>query len=113
MNPHDTAPEEDVAFTAPWQAQAFALTVALHERGVFTWPDWAQALSTALAEDGQPENSTEAYYRCWLVALERILCTHSTIEPEQITRMMRAWQRAAEATPHGTPISLANDPVSS
>ncbi len=31
-------------FREPWEAQAFALDVALHERGLFTWPEWAAAL---------------------------------------------------------------------
>ena len=26
-------------FRAPWEAQAFALTVRLHEAGVFTWSE--------------------------------------------------------------------------
>ena len=26
-------------FAEPWQAQAFAMAVKLHEEGVFTWPD--------------------------------------------------------------------------
>ena len=32
-------------FEAPWQAHAFAMTLSLHERGVFTWSEWASALS--------------------------------------------------------------------
>jgi len=34
-------------FREPWEAQAFAMALALHERGVFTWAQWA----TALAEE--------------------------------------------------------------
>ena len=48
MNPHDIMAtpglprnSDGPVFTAPWQAQAFAMTLALHERGVFTWPEWA------------------------------------------------------------------------
>ena len=28
-------------FREPWEAQAFAMAVSLHERGLFTWPEWA------------------------------------------------------------------------
>ena len=35
-------------FAEPWQAQAFAMTLELHGRGLFTWPEWAQALATEL-----------------------------------------------------------------
>ena len=31
-------------FAEPWQAQAFAMAVQLHERGLFTWPEWAETL---------------------------------------------------------------------
>ena len=36
---------EGPVFREPWEAQAFAITLALHERGVFTWPQWAATLS--------------------------------------------------------------------
>ena len=32
-------------FREPWEAQAFAMALALHQRGVFTWPQWAATLS--------------------------------------------------------------------
>jgi len=35
-------------FREPWEAQAFAMTLALHERGVFTWPEWAAALAAEI-----------------------------------------------------------------
>ena len=35
-------------FAEPWQAQAFAMALALHERGLFSWPEWAEALSTQI-----------------------------------------------------------------
>ena len=40
-------PRDDAGpvFKAPWEAQAFAMTVKLHERGVFTWREWAAALA--------------------------------------------------------------------
>lgn len=47
-SPHNTAlealprlprDEEGPVFRAPWEAQAFAMAVKLHERGIFTWPE--------------------------------------------------------------------------
>src|SRR4051794_10076366 len=35
-------------FREPWEAQAFAMTLALYERGLFTWREWAAALSAAI-----------------------------------------------------------------
>ena len=35
-------------FREPWEAQAFALALALHERGLFTWKEWAAALAAEI-----------------------------------------------------------------
>ncbi len=43
-----TAPVFPV-FEEPWQAHAFAMTVSLHERGVFTWSEWSHALSQEIS----------------------------------------------------------------
>ena len=32
-------------FREPWEAHAFAMALALHEGGLFTWPEWAAALA--------------------------------------------------------------------
>lgn len=37
-------------FAEPWQAEAFALTVRLHEAGCFSWPEWAAMLAALLRE---------------------------------------------------------------
>jgi nitrile hydratase accessory protein len=55
-------------FDAPWQAEAFAMVVALHQRGLFAWPEWAEMLSAevkrpGVAADGKPillENDPQA-----------------------------------------------------
>ena len=40
---------ESPVFREPWEAQAFAMTVLLHQRGVFTWVEWAEALAKQIA----------------------------------------------------------------
>ncbi len=55
-------------FAAPWEAQAFAMTVALHERGLFAWSEWAEALSTEIRRArglGDPDDG-RTYWRHWL-----------------------------------------------
>ena len=37
----------------PWEAQAFAMALALHERGVFTWPEWAATLGAEVSAGDQ------------------------------------------------------------
>jgi nitrile hydratase accessory protein len=90
-----------VIFRAPWEAQAFALAVTLHERGVFTWPEWSAALAAEIERDPEGE-----YYAQWLAALERLVAEHGLTDRLTLARYARGWGRAAERTPHGTPIEL-------
>jgi nitrile hydratase accessory protein len=104
--------EDGPVFAAPWEAQAFALTVALHARGLFTWGEWAQALGRAIREAqaaGDPDTGA-TYYAHWLAALEALLAEKGVAAPEAVAARAEAWRRAAEATPHGRPIRLENDP---
>jgi nitrile hydratase accessory protein len=63
--------EDGPVFPAPWSARAFALAVALNDRGLFSSSEWAEALAAArAAEDG---HEPEAYWRAWMAALEELL----------------------------------------
>lgn len=100
---------DEPAFAEPWQAQAFALTIALHDKGLFSWSEWANALSL---EVKRPEAAPDGgdYYEHWLAALEKLLAVKGVAMPEAVEALAAAWQRAARATPHGQPILLENDP---
>jgi nitrile hydratase accessory protein len=105
--PHDA---EGPVFAAPWQAQAFAIVLALHEHGLFTWPEWAAALAAEIEraqEVGEPDRG-DTYYRHWLAALERLVAEKEVAGPAALARCRAAWQHAAARTPHGTPITLAD-----
>lgn len=98
----------DRVFNAPWEAQAFALAVALNERGIFTWPEWAGTLAEVIAEvreRGEPDHG-DAYYRYWLSALERIVAGRGLLDDDQLAARRVAWEEAARQTPHGQPIEL-------
>jgi nitrile hydratase accessory protein len=96
-------PDEEQVFAEPWQAQVFAMTVVLHERGLFTWPEWAQALNRRV-QDGAADGSD--YYACWAAALEDVLHSRGVADPGAVERTTRAWHDAAARTPHGRPIEL-------
>ena len=102
---------EGPVFGAPWQAQAFAMTLALHERGLFTWPEWAQALAARIRAEPAAEGADagEAYYRQWLGALEDIVAARGAASPSELARYQQAWDHAADRTPHGEPIELRAD----
>lgn len=100
----------DGVFDAPWQAQVFALTVALNEAGHLAWADWAEELSSHLHAPGAAQDGSD-YYARWAAALEAVLVSADITDTPHLTRTAAAWQRAARATPHGTAITLDNDPL--
>ncbi|RWC94885.1 MAG: nitrile hydratase accessory protein [Mesorhizobium sp.] len=100
---------DEPVFAEPWQAEAFAMTVALHDKGLFSWSEWADALS---AEVKRPDAAADGhdYYEHWLAALESLLSAKGVAGRSDVDRLAAAWERAAHATPHGKPILLENDP---
>lgn len=99
---------EGPVFREPWEAQAFAMTLALHQRGLFTWSEWAQALGAEIRRAqgiGDPDTG-ETYYLHWLAALEGLVAAKGVASTETLTRYRDAWDRAADRTPHGEPIVL-------
>ena len=100
--------ESGPVFRAPWQAQAFAMTLALYERGLFSWTEWARALAQRIqAAPAQPgEDASDTYYRQWLEALETIVADKGASSPDELLRYQDAWDHAADRTPHGQPIEL-------
>ena len=98
-------------FREPWEAQAFSMALALHQRGLFTWPEWAATLADEIrrAQAAGDPDTGETYYRHWLAALERLVAEKGIASLETQTRYRDAWDRAADRTPHGTPIELSPD----
>lgn len=94
---------DEQVFAAPWQAQVFAMTVTLHERGVFTWPQWAQVLGRHVAS-GATDGSD--YYERWADALQELLAERGIASTADVEQGTRAWHDAAARTPHGQPIRL-------
>jgi len=101
---NDTPPPP--VFNEPWEAKVFAMAVRLHERGLFTWPEWADALGAEIATAG-PETGT-SYYEHWLRALEALLDRKGVASPDELARYCAAWGRAAARTPHGLPVELSD-----
>ena len=46
--PLPRAADGEPVFAEPWQAKAFAMTLELYERGLFTWPEWAATLGAEI-----------------------------------------------------------------
>ena len=100
--------EDGPVFREPWEAHAFAMALTLHDRGVFTWPEWASALAAEIKRaqaNGDPDTG-ETYYRHWLATLENLVAEKGVATSETLHRYRDAWDHAADRTPHGAPIEL-------
>ena len=104
----NAAPPRDPVFREPWEAHAFAMTLALHQRGLFTWPEWAEALARQVAASQRAGDADQGdtYYRHWLAALETLVAAKGASTLIELRRTRDAWDHAADRTPHGQPIEL-------
>jgi nitrile hydratase accessory protein len=95
-------------FREPWQAHAFAMTLSLHQQGVFTWVEWADALARQIqaAQAAGDADLGDTYYRHWIAALESLVAAKGVSSADELERWRRAWDRAADRTPHGRPITV-------
>ena len=95
-------------FQAPWEAQAFAMAVRLHEAGHFSWAEWAERLARAIKRAqaaGDPDRG-DTYYHHWLAALEGLVAEKGLVGADELQQRKADWDAAARATPHGKPIEL-------
>ena len=100
--------EPEARFHEPWEARAFAMALALHEQGLYGWNEWAAALAAEIATAqlaGDPDLG-DTYYRHWLAALERLVAEKGASSRPELERYRRAWDQAADRTPHGRSIEL-------
>lgn len=94
--------DDGPVFAEPWEAQAFAMAVKLNEAGAFTWGEWAETLGAEIR--AMPDRP---YYQSWLAALERLVQEKGIMSETERLARVDAWDRAAQATPHGQPIELS------
>jgi len=103
-------PRDDAGpvFREAWEAQAFAMALTLHERGLFTWSEWAATLADEIkrAQAGGDPDTGETYYRHWLATLERLVAEKGVASSATLRRYHEAWDHAADRTPHGSAIEL-------
>jgi nitrile hydratase accessory protein len=97
---------EGPVFKEPWEAKAFAMVLRLHERGLFTWTEWAAALSDEIRAAQAPGDAGDGYYEHWLRALETMVARKGAASGDELARLQHAWAEAAGRTPHGAPIEL-------
>jgi nitrile hydratase accessory protein len=95
-------------FCAPWEAHAFAMALALYEKGLFAWSEWSAMLGEEIkkAQAACDPDTGETYYHHWLATLERMVAEKGATSAQALTQHYQAWERAMHRTPHGKPIEL-------
>ena len=103
--------ESGPVFRAPWEAHAFAMALALYEKGLFAWTEWSAMLGEEIKKAqaaGDPDTG-ETYYHHWLATLERMVAEKGATSTRALSEHYQAWERAMHRTPHGKPIELRAD----
>ena len=85
-------------FKAPWEALAFGLVVNLHQRGLFSWTEWADALAAAIREAGaagDPDRG-DTYYLHWVKALERLVIGRGLADRNLLAALAETLEKEGE-----------------
>jgi nitrile hydratase accessory protein len=106
--PSEGPSDAPAAFDDPWQAQLFALTVALTDLGHISWSDWTRAFGATLRRHGatRPLDGSADYYAAWLETFENVLDQTGLGPLAEAAAARLAWENAYLATPHGQPVRL-------
>jgi len=107
LQPRDN---EGPTFNEPWEAQAFGLVLALYERGLFSWEEWAMALHNAIhaAQESGDMDLGDTYYVHWLEALEGLVKEKGMANVTELSVRKAQWHAAYMHTPHGLPVQLSD-----
>ena len=95
-------------FRAPWEAHAFAMALALYQKGLFAWSEWSAMLGEEIKKAqaaGDPDTG-KTYYHHWLATLERMVAEKGATSAQSLAHHYQAWEHAMHRTPHGKPIEL-------
>ncbi|MEM8564631.1 MAG: nitrile hydratase accessory protein [Pseudomonadota bacterium] len=94
-------------FAEPWQAQVFAMTIALYEKGLFSWDEWAAALSEQRGSRSPAlDDGAQHYYQDWLSALEGVVSSRTDADVDLLAGLSKRWEQAYRSTPHGEKVTL-------
>ena len=95
-------------FEQPWHAQLFALSVALHAQGLFSWPEWTKRFGARLKHNGANHalNGGDDYFTAWLETLEALLVERDPKDQQQLSDLHAAWTEAYLSTPHGSLVAI-------
>lgn len=80
------ADAEGPVFREPWEAQIFALVIRSHQRGAFTWNEWAETLGATIknAQANGDADLGDTYYQHWVDTLETLLIAKGLTDPDTL-----------------------------
>src|ERR1700743_669409 len=92
-NPSLPIDADGPVFREPWEAQAFAMALTLHDRGLFTWTERAATLADQIkrAQAAGDPDTGETYYKHWLATLERLVAEKGIATTDTLHRYRNAW----------------------
>ena len=91
--------ENEMTFSAPWEARAFAIAARLSESGVCTWDEFRRHLIDEIGKadkvraHGWVEDG-DGYYAYFLGALEAVLREKGLVDKSMLETKMRAISEA-------------------
>ncbi len=85
----------ELLFQAPWESRVFGMAVALHERGLFEWREFQQALIAEIAawERQHRDGAGWHYYERWQAALETLLARKGVCQSGELQARVDALGR--------------------
>ena len=78
----------ELVFGMPWESRAFGLAVSLSDAGVVDWPEFREALVSAIKESERAKDG-RSYYQQWLSALEKVALGKGLVTEESMNGRMR------------------------
>ncbi len=73
----------ELVFEEPWQGRVFGMAVALHERGLFEWEEFRQALIARIAA-AEAGPGPFVYYEIWLSTFEDLLAGRGLVTGSEL-----------------------------
>jgi nitrile hydratase accessory protein len=73
----------ELVFEEPWQGRAFGMALVLHERGVYAWEEFRQALIARIAA-AEADGGPFVYYEIWLATFEELLVRKGLVIPAEV-----------------------------
>ena len=85
MEGHARLPRKngELVFEEPWQGRVFGMAVVLHERGLYHWEEFRQALVTHIASS-ESHGRPFIYYEIWLQTFEALLAKKGLVTTTEL-----------------------------